>query len=116
MIKTGIMIGTMVEGVKETGNGKGTEIEREIDIILEMKKTMVERGIVKEKGKAESAIGETVIVGNEEVAQGAGVGIAENETVKMETTAGGVLVPVSVLVGSLRMAISRMNPKRKRKK
>lgn len=96
------MIETMEEDAKEIEIGieNVIEIEKEIGteietaIVLEMRKIMVERGSEKGIGMVESGREETETVDGVGVVQGAGVEIAENETVKMVITVRGVLVAV----------------------
>lgn len=125
--ETMIGTGTMGEDVKEIEIGIENAIEIEIEIEIgkgtetaigqEMRKIMVEKGSEKGTGKVESGREETETVDGVGAVQGAGVEIAETETVKMVITARGVLVAAQVLEGGpKRMVVPGKSPRRRKKR
>lgn len=117
MTEIGIMIGTM--------GGDGTEIETEKEIetgigvetviACEMM-TTIETETEKGTGMVGKGNAGTETVAGTGAVQGARAGIDEKETVKMESTVGGVVVVVPVLEGVLRMVVQERNLRRERKR
>jgi len=119
MREIGIMLGTMGEDGKETEIEivKGTETGIGIMIVTACEMMITaETGTETVRGMVGKGNAETETVVGTGAAQGAG--IDETETVKMESTAGGVVVAVLVLEAVVRMASQERNRRggRKRKR
>lgn len=119
MTEIGIMIGTMggdwteIETEKEIETGIGIGVETVI--ACEMM-TTIETETEKGTGMVGKGNAGTETVAGTGAVQGARAGIDEKETVKMESTVGGVVVVVPVLEGVLRMVVQERNLRRERKR
>ena len=98
-------IGTMIESMGGDG------IETVIEIVKE-----IETGIGTEKGGGMAGKGNAGIETGPDTGAVQGAGIGERETVKMESTVGGVIEVVLVLESVVRMVAKEKNLSARRKR